>query len=58
MKVTLPDGEEGEYLTDRLTDEALSLIERNREKPFFLYFPHYAVHTPLQAKKEMVARYV
>ena len=57
LKVTLPDGEEGEYLTDRLTDEALSLIERNREKPFFLYFPHYAVHTPLQAKKEMVARY-
>ena len=57
LKITLPDGEEGEYLTDRLTDEALSLIETNRGNPFFLYFPHYAVHTPLQAKKEMVARY-
>src|SRR6185437_5245475 len=40
----------GEYLTDRLTDEALEFIERNRERPFFLYLAHYAVHIPLQAK--------
>jgi len=56
-KVTLPDGKEGEYLTDRLTDEALALIAKHREDAFFLYFPHYAVHTPLQAQKEMVSRY-
>jgi arylsulfatase A len=54
---TLPDGQPGEYLTDRLTDEAVRFIRDSREKPFFLYFPHYGVHTPLQAKKEMVARY-
>ncbi|HOC73278.1 MAG TPA: sulfatase, partial [Candidatus Hydrogenedentes bacterium] len=53
----LKDGPEGEYLTDRLTDEAVAFIESNRERPFFLYFPHYAVHTPIQAKKDVQARY-
>jgi arylsulfatase A len=51
------DGKPGEYLTDRLTDEAEKFIRENRAKPFFLYFPHYAVHTPLQAKPDMVAKY-
>jgi len=53
----LPDGKPGEYLTDRLTDEAVKFIRDQRERPFFLYFPHYGVHTPLQAKKEMIAKY-
>jgi len=58
--VPLPEGEaaaEGEYLTDRLTTEAVSFIEENRDRPFFLYLPHYAVHTPIQAKAEMVMKY-
>jgi arylsulfatase A len=46
-----------EYLTDRLTDEAIAFIERNRARPFFLYLPHYAVHIPLQARPEILARY-
>ncbi len=54
---TLPDGPEGEYLTDRLTDEALTFIEGHADRPFFLYFAHYSVHTPLQAKEEQVAKY-
>jgi len=53
----LKDGPEGEYLTDRLTEEALKFIEANQDKPFFLYLPHYAVHTPIRAKKEMIAKY-
>ena len=53
----LPDGSPGEYLTDRLTDEAVQFVRENRDHPFFLYFPHYAVHTPLQAKPELIARY-
>jgi len=53
----LPEGEKGEYLTDRLTDAAVDFIRRHRDRPFFLYFSHYAVHTPLQAKREMVAKY-
>ncbi len=53
----LPDGKPGEYLTDRLTDEAVKFIRDNRKRPFFLYFPHYGVHTPLQAKADMIAKY-
>ena len=53
----LPDGPKGEYLTDRLTDEALRFLDANSGKPFLLYLSHYAVHTPLQSKKELAAKY-
>ena len=53
----LKDGPPGEYLTDRLTDEALRFIDQNKENPFFLYFSHYSVHTPLQGKKPLVEKY-
>src|SRR5690606_9641831 len=39
------------YLTDFYTDEAVKVIEQNRNRPFFLYLAHWAVHTPLQAAK-------
>lgn len=51
------EGKAGEYLTDRITEEAVNFIRENRDRPFFLYLPHYAVHTPLQAKPEVVAKY-
>ncbi len=54
----LEEGVEGEYLTDRLTDEALAFIESNRAGPFLLYLSHFAVHTPIQAKPELENRYV
>ncbi len=57
QKITLPNGKEGEYLTDRLTSEALALIEQDHEKPFFLHFSHYAVHTPFQAKDKITKNY-
>ena len=47
----------GEYLTDRLGQEACKFIETNKDKPFFLYLTHYAVHTPIQAKKSLAAKY-
>jgi arylsulfatase A-like enzyme len=47
----------GEYLPDRLAAEAERFLEQNRDRPFFLYLPHYSVHTPLRAKPEMVAKY-
>jgi arylsulfatase A-like enzyme len=53
--LTARDGQE--YLTDRLTEEAERFIERNQDRPFFLYLAHYAVHIPLQAKQEMVTKY-
>lgn len=47
----------GEYLTDYLTRRAEEFIEAHKSKPFFLYLPHFAVHTPLQAKQDLVAKY-
>ena len=47
-------GQSGEYLTDRLTDEAIHFIEGNRGRPFYLNFCHYAVHAPLQGKQELI----
>lgn len=40
------------YLTDYLTDEAIRVIDANRERPFFLYLAYNAPHTPLQATRE------
>lgn len=54
---TLPSAIAGEFLPDRLTAEAIQFITANKEKPFFLYFPHYAVHTPLGGKPELIAKY-
>jgi arylsulfatase A-like enzyme len=51
------EGRDGEYLTDRLTDESLRFLEANSNKPFLLYLSHYAVHTPLQSKKKLTAKY-
>jgi arylsulfatase A-like enzyme len=53
----LPDGPEGEYLTDRLVDETIKLIHDHWQRPFFIYLPHYAPHTPIQAKEEIIAKY-
>lgn len=48
----LQDGPDGEYLTDRLTEESVQLIRhRDREKPFYLNLWYYALHTPIQAKE-------
>ena len=46
-----------EYLTDRLNHEAVQFIERNKSKPFFLYLSHYAPHSILNGKSELVAKY-
>ena len=54
---TLSAADDKEYLTDRLTDEALKFIDDNKARPFFLYLPHYTVHIPLQAKEELIERY-
>jgi len=53
----LSGGSPEDYLTDRLTDEAIRFIEANRSRPFFLYLPHFAVHIPLQAKPAAIEKY-
>jgi len=47
----------GQYLADFLTDRAVDFIERHQDRPFFLYLPHFAVHTPLDAKPERIDRF-
>lgn len=53
----LSDAPDGEYLPDRLTTEAEKFITANRERPFFLYLPHFTPHTPLKAKENLVKKY-
>jgi len=54
---TLSPHRQGEYLTDREADEAANFIRNHKDKPFFLYMAHYAVHTPIQGKEDIVAKY-
>jgi arylsulfatase A len=54
---TLPEGKPGDYLTDRLGDEAVRYLEEHRQGPFVLYFPHYGVHTPIQGRADLVEKY-
>ncbi|PST81854.1 aryl-sulfate sulfohydrolase [Pedobacter yulinensis] len=53
----IPDGQSGEYLTYRLGREAEKYITAHKDKPFFLYLPYYAVHTPLQAPDSLKQKY-
>ncbi len=53
----IADGPEGEYLTDRLTTEAISFVEENQKRPFFLYLPYFTIHTPLQGTPRLVEKY-
>lgn len=54
----LKDGPKDEYLTDRLTEDAIDLIDKHHNgTPFFLYLAHYAVHTPIQGKKDKTEKY-
>jgi len=56
--VGLEKGKPEEYLTDRLTDEAIQFMKESAGKqPFFLYLSHHAVHVPLKAPKELIAKY-
>jgi arylsulfatase A-like enzyme len=53
-KVPVP---EGAYLADFLTDHAERFIEKNKNRPFFLYLSHFGVHSPWDAKKELIEKY-
>jgi arylsulfatase A-like enzyme len=54
---TLKARKEGEYLTDREADEAVGFIRSNSKRPFYLSLCNYAVHTPIQARKDIKAKY-
>ena len=46
-----------DYLTDAFTSQAVEFIDRNRNRPFFLYFAQHAPHVPLQAPKRYIDRF-
>ncbi|MDR2849302.1 MAG: sulfatase [Verrucomicrobiota bacterium] len=54
---TLPEGPDGEFLTDREAAEAEKFIRANRDRPFFVYLAHYAVHMPIAAKPAVIEKY-
>ncbi len=49
--------EEGTYLADFLTDKAVDFIKRKKDGPFFLYLPHYGVHSPHDAKESWIKHF-
>ena len=53
----LEDGPEGEYLTDRLGEEAARFIGEHSQEPFLLYLPFYSVHTPIQPRADLKELY-
>ena len=48
---------EGDYFTDKLTDAALDFIERKKDQPFFVHLEHFAVHDPIEGRKDFVEYY-
>jgi arylsulfatase A-like enzyme len=56
-RIHLPGAKEGDYLTDRLTDEAVRIIEDNRDRPFFLYQAYHSVHTPIQGRPDLTKKH-
>lgn len=53
----MKSGPEGEYLTDRLTNESMQFLDGVGEEPFLLYLSFYTVHNPTQAKDSVIAKY-
>ncbi|MBW2543730.1 MAG: sulfatase, partial [Deltaproteobacteria bacterium] len=51
------DYPEGQYLADFLTDKAVDFIHRHQDEPFFLYLPHFGVHSPHEAKAELEEKF-
>ena len=54
---TLKPRKKGEYLEDRLADELVNVIQKNKDKPFFINMCYYAVHTPLMGKPDIINKY-
>ena len=53
----LDDGKAGDFLTDRLTDEAVKFVRESKDEPFLLYFSYYTVHGPIMSKPALLEKY-
>ncbi len=56
-RIRLPGAKQGDYLTDRLTEEAVKLIDEHHDRPFFLYQSYHSVHTPIQGRPDLVKKH-
>jgi arylsulfatase A-like enzyme len=56
-RLDLPGAEDGEYLTDHLTDAGIEFIEANKDRRFFLYQSYYSVHVPIEGRIDLVAEH-
>ncbi len=55
--IPVPDAKDDPKTTDRIADEAVHFIKTHKDQPFFAYLPFLAVHTPIQARADLVAKY-
>ncbi len=53
----LPDGPVGEHMPDRLANETISFIEKNKDRPFLAYFSFYDVHNPMMTRADLKKKY-
>jgi arylsulfatase A-like enzyme len=53
----LVENDSGRYLTDHMTQKATAFIDQNKNNPFFMYFAHYAVHTPIEGRNDLIQKY-
>ncbi|MFN3193153.1 MAG: sulfatase [Aureliella sp.] len=53
----LPDGEDGEYLPERMADEAIHFVESRKDQPFFLSWWPFSVHYPMEAREHVIEKY-
>jgi len=56
-RINLPGAKQGDYLTDRLTDEAVKIIDDHHDRPFFLYQSYHSVHLPIQGRPDLVKKH-
>lgn len=55
--IPVPDPKDDPKTTDRIANEAVRFIDTHKDKPFFAYLPFLAVHTPIKARSDLVAKY-
>jgi arylsulfatase A len=51
------DPEEDAHNVEAITQKSLDFLERNKDRPFFLYVPHNTIHNPLMGRKSLVEKY-
>lgn len=56
-RISVPGAQDGDYLTEGLTEAALRFVRSSEGRPFFLYLPYYAVHSPIESRRSWIDSY-